>query len=99
MLIHKAAGTRRLGVGRKDRRFWRVAAVLLDLLENSAGRLGEAAAVLGITTGNFTSVLKSDRHLLASAQQIRKHHGHGSMREIGPLPPAGIGAASLSGDY
>jgi len=75
-----AAGTRRLGVGRKDHRFWRVAAVLLDLLEASTGRLGEAAAAMGITTGNFTSVVKSDRHLLAAAQQIRKHHGHGSMR-------------------
>ncbi len=76
----QAAGTRRLGIGRKDHRFWRVGAVLLDLLEASAGRLGEAAAAMGITTGNFTSVLKSNRHLLAAAQQIRKHHGHGSMR-------------------
>lgn len=74
-----AAGTSRLGVGRKDHRFWPVGAVLLDLLESSAGRLGPAAAALGITTGNFTSVLKSDRHLLAAAQQIRKRHGHGAM--------------------
>jgi len=75
-----AAGATRLGVGRKDHRFWQVAAVLLDLLEGSAGRLGAAAAELGITTGNLTSVLKSDRHLLAAAQQIRKRHGRGAMR-------------------
>lgn len=74
-----AAGTRRLGIGRKDGRFWQVAAVLLDLLESAAGRLAPAAAALGITTGNFTSVIKSDRHLLAAAQQIRKAHGHGAM--------------------
>ncbi len=75
----QAAGTKRLGVGRKDRRFWRVGAVLLDLLEASAGQLAPAAAAIGITTGNFTRVLKSDRHLLAGAQQIRKCHGRGSI--------------------
>jgi len=74
-----AAGTRRLGIGPKDRRFWQVAAVLLDLLESATGRLAPPAASLGITTGNFTSVIKSDRHLLAAAQQIRKAHGHGPM--------------------
>jgi hypothetical protein len=75
-----AAGTRRLGIGAKDRRFWQVAAVLLDLLESATGRLAPPAAALGITTGNFTSVIKSDRHLFAAAQQIRKAHGHGSMK-------------------
>lgn len=70
-----AAGKRRLGIGRKDHRFWSVAAILLDLLEASTGRVGQVAAGLEITTGNLTSVLKSDRHLLAAAQQIRKQHG------------------------
>lgn len=74
-----AAGTKRLGIGRKDRRLWQVAAVLLDLLESATGRLAPPAASLGITTGNFTSVIKSDRHLLGAAQQIRKTHGHGPM--------------------
>ncbi len=74
-----AAGTKRLGIGSKDRRFWQVAAVLLDLLESATGRLAPPAAALGITTGNFTSVIKSDRHLYAAAQQLRKAHGHGPM--------------------
>jgi hypothetical protein len=49
-----------------------VAAFLLDLLEASEGRASAAAEYLAITTSNYIAVLKSDRHLLAAAQQIRK---------------------------
>ncbi len=48
---------------------------LLDLLETTGGRMADAAAVIGISTGNFSDLLTSDRHLLAAAQQIRKNHG------------------------
>jgi hypothetical protein len=67
---------RRLQIGRKDRRFWQVGAFLLDLLDASEGRLGRTADYLQITTSNLTTVLKSDRHLFAAAQVIRKRHGH-----------------------
>ncbi len=66
---------KRLTIGRKDFRFWPVAAFLLDVLESFEGRLSEAAKYLGITTSNLGTVLQSDRHLLAVAQQIRKAHG------------------------
>jgi len=75
-----AEGPMRLQIGRKDFRFWRVAAFLLDLLEARAGGLADAAAVLGITTSNMVSVLKDDRHLLAAAQAIRKAHGQGPIK-------------------
>ncbi len=68
-------GVRRLDVGRKDFRFWRVAAYLLDLLDASDGQLSSAAARLGVTTSNFASLLRDDRHLFAAAQEIRKRHG------------------------
>ncbi len=71
---------RRLQIGRKDQRFWHVAAFLLDALEASEGRLAEAAEMLGVGTSNFVGVLQSDRHLLAAAQGIRKAHGHGPIR-------------------
>ena len=71
------AGGRRLRIGRKDHRFWRVAGFLLDALDACEGRLSEAAAVLGITTSNLASVLKQDRQLHAAAQRLRKSHGHG----------------------
>ncbi len=71
----QARGRGRLEIGRKDHRFWEVAACLLDLLEAFDGRLAEAAKPLGITTSNLATVLQSDRHLLGAAQAIRREHG------------------------
>jgi len=65
----------RLEIGRKDYRFWAVAAFLLDVLESFQGRLADSAASIGISTGNLTSILESDRHLLGAAQEIRKRYG------------------------
>jgi len=67
--------SRRLEIGPRDHRFWHVAAFVLDLLHACNGRVGDAAALLGITTGNFSDLLTSDRHLLAAAQGIRKANG------------------------
>jgi hypothetical protein len=66
----------KLAVGTKDHRFWQVAAFVLDVLESFEGRLSDAAARLGISTGNLASFLQTDRHLLTAAQAIRKAHGH-----------------------
>ncbi len=63
----------RMEIGRKDFRFWTIAAFLLDVLDACEGRLGDSAAWLGITSGNLTSILASDRHLLAAAQAIRRN--------------------------
>lgn len=73
------AGSARLTIGRKNHRFWTVAALLLDLLGGAEGKLAQVSGNLGITTGNLTSVFKSDRHLLAAVQKIRKSH---NMRPI-----------------
>jgi len=71
----QARGMRRLAIGRKDHRFWDVAASLLDLLEAFEGRLSDAAKPLGITASNLAAILQSDRHLLGAAQEIRRKHG------------------------
>ena len=68
------ASLKRFQVGPKDHRFWPVAAYLLDWLDAAEGRLSAVALQMGISTGNLTSVLKSERHLLAAAQEIRKKH-------------------------
>ena len=68
-------GMSRLEIGRKDARFWTVAAILLDMLESVKGQLGVVARKLQISTGNLTKILKSDRHLLAATQEIRKSGG------------------------
>ena len=75
----QSPATRRLEVGRKDKRFWPVAGYLLDLLEACKGRLQESASHLGITTSNLASILKQDRHLHAAASQIRQRY------RLGPL--------------
>ena len=63
-----------LQIGRKDARFWPIAAYLLDWLAAAEARLAPVAARLGVSTGDITSVLKSDRHLLAAAQALRREH-------------------------
>ncbi len=72
-------GVKRLEVGRKNQRFWPVAAFLLDLLQANSGRLAQVAGQINITTSNLTSILKSERHLLAAAQQIRRQNGLGNL--------------------
>jgi hypothetical protein len=65
----------RLSIGRKDYRFWHVAAILLDILDAVESRVSDASSLLGISTGNLVRVLKSDRHLLGAAQGLRKQYG------------------------
>ena len=69
------SASQRLRIGRKDQRFWTVAGAVLDVLDAQEGKLSNAAAFIGISTGNLVATLKSDRHLLTAAQQIRKAHG------------------------
>jgi hypothetical protein len=68
-----AKGNRKLDLGRKDRRFWPVARYVLDVLAVDEARLSDTASRLGISTGNLVRFLKTDRHLLATVQQMRKH--------------------------
>jgi len=70
---------RRIGIGRKDHRFWRVSAFLLDVLDGMEGRLAPSAEYLGITTSNLVGVLKCERHVLAAARAIRRRHGRGPL--------------------
>ena len=70
----------RLEIGRKDHRFWSVAAFGLDVLEAFEGRMSDSAAYLGISTSNLASVLKSERHLFGAAQAIRKRFNHSPLK-------------------
>ena len=67
--------TARLTVGRKDRRFWAIAAYALDVLDDCNGKLRDAAARIGITTGNLSGLLTGDRHVLTACQAIRRQYG------------------------
>lgn len=70
----------RLKIGRRDRRFWEVAAFLLDLLEAFEGHLRDSAEHVGITTGNLVSLLKSERHLFGAVQILRKRFGQAQLK-------------------
>ncbi len=69
----------RLTIGVRDRRFWQVAAFLLDVLDSYGAGMGESAKRLGITTSNLGRILRSERHLFTAAQRIRQHHGRGPL--------------------
>src|SRR5262249_16333657 len=56
-------GAGRLGVGRKDARFWPAAGLVLDVLEGAEARVSDAAASLGVSTGNLIDFLESDPKL------------------------------------
>src|SRR5438876_9729820 len=50
----------RLDLGRKDLRFWPAVGVVLDVLHAREARVSDAAAALGISTGNLLAVLSRD---------------------------------------
>src|SRR4051812_4615213 len=60
-------GRVRLGV--KDARFWPAVGVALDVLEAVEARVGEAAELLGVSTGNLIDFLQSDPKLWQQANE------------------------------
>jgi len=73
-----AAG--RLDLGRKDPRFWPVVGVVLDVLQAVAGRVSEAAAALGVSTGNLVEFLATEPKVWEQANHLRTHFGHKPLR-------------------
>jgi len=70
----------RLSLPSGNRRFWPVAAFVLDVFDAAEGQLSRASGALGISTANLAAFLRTHRHLLAAAQAIRKAHGHSPLR-------------------
>jgi len=71
---------RRLSLTSGNRSFWPVAAFVLDVFDAAEGQLSRASGALGISTANLAAFLRTHRHLLATAQAIRKAHGHTPLR-------------------
>jgi hypothetical protein len=69
-----AAG--RLSLGRKDSRFWPAVGVVLDVLQAAGARVSEAAAALGISTGNLVDFLRTDPKVWQQANALRTQFGH-----------------------
>ena len=74
-----AAG--RLDVGRKDARFWPAVGVVLDVLEAAEARVSEAAAALGISTGNLIDFLQIDPKVWEQANMLRSRFGLKSLKD------------------
>ena len=66
----------RLHLGRKDPRFWPMVGLVLDVLLALEARVSEAAAVLGISTGNLVDFLQTDPKVWQQANQLRVQLGH-----------------------
>jgi hypothetical protein len=70
----------RLHLGRKDPRFWPAVGVVLDVLLAKEARVGEAAEVLGISTGNLIDFLSTDDKVWEQANILRTRFGHKPLR-------------------
>jgi len=69
-------GEGRLHLGRKDARFWPVVGLVLDVLQAVEARVSEAAATLGISTGNLIDFLRTEDKVWEQANQLRARFGH-----------------------
>jgi hypothetical protein len=70
----------RLDLGRKDPRFWPAVGVALDVLQAVEARVGEAAALLGVSTGNLIDFLNADPKVWEQANGLRTRFGHKPLR-------------------
>jgi hypothetical protein len=61
----------RLDLGRKDARFWPTVAVVLDVLQAVGARVSDAAAALGISTGNLIDFLRTEPKAWEQANALR----------------------------
>jgi hypothetical protein len=71
----------RLDVGRKDPRFWPAVGVVLDVLEAAGARVSEAAAALGISTGNLIDFLQINPKVWEQANVLRSRFGLKSLKD------------------
>ncbi len=65
----------RLKVGQRDARYLPAVAVVLDVLDAAKGSVSEAAALLGLSTGNLSSFLTDDADVYVEANRMRSGFG------------------------
>jgi hypothetical protein len=75
-----ARGDGRLDLGRKDPRFWPTAGLVLDVLQSLGARVSEAAAALGISTGNLVDFLRTETKVWEQANRLRARFGQKPLR-------------------
>jgi hypothetical protein len=73
-----AAG--RLHMSARDPRFWPAVGVALDVLAAVEARVADAAALLGVSTGNLIDFLQTDPKVWQEANRLRTVFGHKTLR-------------------
>jgi hypothetical protein len=73
-------GEGRIHLGRKDPRFWPAVGRVLDVLQAVGARVGEAAQILGISTGNLIDFLQADEKVWEQANHMRTRFGLKTLR-------------------
>ena len=72
----------RLKIGRRDERYWPMVGVALDALAENRGRVSEAAAALGVTTGCLVDFLASEDTVWQQANEMRREYGEKPLRML-----------------
>jgi len=70
----------RLHLGKKDPRFWPAVGVVLDVLQAVAARVSDAAALLGISTGNLIDFVQSEPKVWQQVNVLRARCGQKPLR-------------------
>jgi hypothetical protein len=70
----------RLHMGAKDPRFWPAVGVVLDVLAAVEARVADAAALLGVSTGNLVDFLQTDPKVWQEANRLRTVSGQKPLR-------------------
>jgi hypothetical protein len=70
----------KLDPGRKDPRFWPAVGVVLDVLAATSARVADAAALLGVSTGNLIDFLQTDPKVWQEANRLRAAAGQKPLR-------------------
>ena len=70
----------RLHMNPKNPRFWPAVGVALDVLHALQARVGDAAEVLGVSTGNLVDFLQTDPKVWQEANRLRTVFGHKPLR-------------------
>jgi hypothetical protein len=70
----------RLNLSAKDARFWPAVGVVLDVLAACEARVADAAALLGVSTGNLIDFLQADSKVWQEANRVRALFGQKPLR-------------------
>jgi peptide chain release factor-like protein len=77
--LHTIVGLR-LKIGTKDERFWPTVGLMLDALAEHCGRVSDAAAAVGVTTGCLVDFLSSEDTVWQQANELRREYGEKPLR-------------------